>query len=174
VTKSRSLCWNVLCTFHVSAICEPLFLYVMLVWQFGKNYYNCLNIYCSSEGLGLELIRIMHSLKVATHVTASFTSSHDQSFHTSKHKIPSTPHSTSTLEHLDDNVLALAAFVFMCKRKLQKKKRDVWCKNWLMKRKIYSHINLLSELKIYLRDWHNCQNEWRNLFEPFITRNTFN
>jgi hypothetical protein len=24
-----------------------------------------------------------------------------------------------------------------------------------MKRKIYSHISLVSELKIYLRDWHN-------------------
>jgi hypothetical protein len=43
----------------------------------------------------------------------------------------------------------------MCKRKPRKKKRDVWCKDWLMNRKTYSQINLMSELKIYPRDWHN-------------------
>jgi hypothetical protein len=55
----------------------------------------------------------------------------------------------------DDVALALAAFVLMCKRKPRKKKREVWCKDWLMKRKTYSHINLLRELKIFPRDWHN-------------------
>jgi hypothetical protein len=55
----------------------------------------------------------------------------------------------------DDDALALAAFVIMCKRKARKKKRDVWRKDWLIKRKTYSHISLLSELKIYPRDWHN-------------------
>jgi hypothetical protein len=43
----------------------------------------------------------------------------------------------------------------MCKRKPRKKKRGVWCKDWLIKRKTYSRINLLSELKMYPRDWHN-------------------
>jgi hypothetical protein len=80
-------------------------------------------------------------------------------------KIPSPPHGTTTLEQapvctwdmstLDDDALALAAFVLMCKRKPRKMKRDVWCKDRLMKRKTYSHINLLSELKTYPRDWHN-------------------
>jgi hypothetical protein len=104
-------------------------------------------------------------IKVATHVTASLTSVHDQSFCTNMHKIPSPPHGTSTLEQApvctwnmsssDDDVLALAAFVLMFKRKPRKKKRDMWCKDWLMKRKTYSHINLLNELKIYPHDWHN-------------------
>jgi hypothetical protein len=44
----------------------------------------------------------------------------------------------------------------LCARKEpRKKKRDVWCKDWLIKMKTYSDINLLSELKIYPRDWHN-------------------
>jgi hypothetical protein len=34
-------------------------------------------------------------------------------------------------------------------------KLDVWCKDWLMKNKTYSHIKLLSELKTYPCDWHN-------------------
>jgi hypothetical protein len=102
---------------------------------------------------------------VATHVIASLTSLRDQSFCTRTHKIPSPPHGTSTLEQApvctwnmsssDDDVLALAVFVLMCKRKPRKKKRDVWCKDWLMKKKTYSHIKLLSELKTYPRDWHN-------------------
>jgi hypothetical protein len=54
----------------------------------------------------------------------------------------------------DDDALTLAAFVLMCKKK-PRKKRDVWCKDWLIKRITYSHINFLSELKMYPRDWHN-------------------
>jgi hypothetical protein len=81
------------------------------------------------------------TLELATHVTASMTSLHDQSFCTRTHKIPSPPHGTSTLEQAlfctwnmsssDDDELALAAFVLMCKRKPRKKKRDVWRKDWL-------------------------------------------
>jgi hypothetical protein len=81
------------------------------------------------------------SLKVATHVTASLTSLHDQSFCTRTHKIPSPPHGISKLEQapvctwnlssMDDDALALAAFVLMYKRKPRKKKRDVWRKDWL-------------------------------------------
>jgi hypothetical protein len=62
----------------------------------------------------------LSSLNVATHVTASLTSSHDQSFCTSTHKIPSPQHGTSTLEQApvyiwnmsssDDDALALDAF----------------------------------------------------------------
>jgi hypothetical protein len=80
-------------------------------------------------------------LKVATHVTASLTSLHDQSSCTRTHKIPSPPHGTSTLEQApvctwnmsnsDDDALALAVFVLMCTRKPRQKKRDVWCKDWV-------------------------------------------
>jgi hypothetical protein len=88
---------------------------------------------------------ICYCLKVATHVTASLTSLHDQSFCTRAHKIPSPPHGTSTLEQApvctwnmsssDDDALTLAAFVLMCKRKRRKKKHDVWCKDMLWKGK---------------------------------------
>lgn len=37
----------------------------------------------------------------------------------------------------------------------KKTQRSVWAKEWLMKRSKYSHINLLSELKLFLKDWHN-------------------
>jgi hypothetical protein len=78
---------------------------------------------------------MLSSLKLATHVTASLTSLHDQSFCTRTHKIPSPPHGTSAREQApvgtsnmsswDDDALALTAFVLMCERKPRKKKRDV-------------------------------------------------
>jgi hypothetical protein len=54
----------------------------------------------------------------------------------------------------DDDALALAAFVLV-QRKKATKKRSLWCKDWLMRRKSYSHTNCLKELTIYPRDWHN-------------------
>jgi hypothetical protein len=65
------------------------------------------------------------------------------------------PVCTWNLSSSDYDARSLAAFLLVCKKKPRKKKRDVWCKHWLIKRKTYSHINLLSELKIYPRDWHN-------------------
>ena len=35
------------------------------------------------------------------------------------------------------------------------KNRSIWCKEWLMKRRVHSHVNLLSELKMFPKDWHN-------------------
>ena len=55
----------------------------------------------------------------------------------------------------DDDALALAVFCVVTKRKATVKNRREWCKEWLKKRKTYSHVNLLAELKIYPRDWHN-------------------
>jgi hypothetical protein len=34
-------------------------------------------------------------------------------------------------------------------------KRKMWCKEWLQKRNTYSHVNLLTELKLAPKDWHN-------------------
>lgn len=53
----------------------------------------------------------------------------------------------------DDDALALALFVLVLKKK--RKKRRFWCKNWLLKRRTYSHTNFLNELKFYPADWHN-------------------
>ncbi|XP_026482095.1 uncharacterized protein LOC113389257 [Ctenocephalides felis] len=33
--------------------------------------------------------------------------------------------------------------------------RSIWCKEWLRKRELFSHINLLNEFKEAPRDWHN-------------------
>lgn len=41
------------------------------------------------------------------------------------------------------------------KRKMIVKKRSKWCKNWLLKREQYSHINLLNELRSEPNDWRN-------------------
>ena len=82
---------------------------------------------------------------MATHVTTNLTSMHDQSFGTSTVNFPAAPHGTSVLAQTplcswtmmssDDDVLAEAAFYLVHKRKTQKKKRDMWCKEWFMKRK---------------------------------------
>jgi hypothetical protein len=37
----------------------------------------------------------------------------------------------------------------------RKNKRKMWCKEWLQKRNTYSHVNVLSELKLAPKDWHN-------------------
>jgi hypothetical protein len=37
----------------------------------------------------------------------------------------------------------------------RKNKRKMWCKEWLQKRNTYSHVNLLTELKLAPNDWHN-------------------
>jgi hypothetical protein len=39
--------------------------------------------------------------------------------------------------------------------KKRSKKRRAWCKQWLQKRRHYSHINLLNELRFAPKDWHN-------------------
>jgi hypothetical protein len=108
------------------------------------TFFNLPNPSSGTMALGLT-----QPLKVATHVTASLTSLHDQSFCTRTHKIPSPPYGTSTLEQApvctwnmsssDDDVLALAAFVLMCKRKPRKKKRDVWCKTGYEKETLFPH-----------------------------------
>jgi len=37
----------------------------------------------------------------------------------------------------------------------KKVKRKLWNKDWLQKRKVYSHVNLLKELRFSPKDWHN-------------------
>jgi hypothetical protein len=91
----------------------------------------------------------MKCLKLATHVTARLTSLHDQAFCTSTHKIPSPPHGTSMLEQApvciwnmsssDDDALALAAFVPMCKRKPRKKNVTCGVKTGYVKENLLPH-----------------------------------
>jgi len=38
---------------------------------------------------------------------------------------------------------------------IKKRKRKVWVKDWLSKRVKYSHVNLLTELRICPKDWQN-------------------
>lgn len=52
----------------------------------------------------------------------------------------------------DDAIAVLGLLVVLKKRRI---KRKCWSKNWLMKRETYSHVNLLNELKVTPKDWHN-------------------
>lgn len=56
----------------------------------------------------------------------------------------------------DDLALAIVA-VGIVKKKYNSgsKHGRIWCKEWLLKRNIYSHTNLLNELKVFPKDWHN-------------------
>ncbi|KAJ8895728.1 hypothetical protein PR048_001066 [Dryococelus australis] len=50
--------------------------------------------------------------------------------------------------------------VFTCDKDIAKSmgkdvNRCVWCKEWLQKREAFSHINLLSDLKVVPKDWYN-------------------
>lgn len=56
----------------------------------------------------------------------------------------------------NDDVLAIVGLVLAIKKNEKcKKKRSVWCKEWLLKRNKYSYTNLLNELKFAPKDWHN-------------------
>ena len=48
----------------------------------------------------------------------------------------------------------LAAFVVL-KLKRKSKKRTIWAKQWLLKRNIYTHNNILEELRAYPTDFNN-------------------
>ncbi|KAF9424306.1 hypothetical protein HW555_000445 [Spodoptera exigua] len=57
--------------------------------------------------------------------------------------------------NVDDDTLALLGLALILKMNNTKKKRKKWCKHWLLKRKTYSHVNLLSELKFEPEDFKN-------------------
>ena len=42
-----------------------------------------------------------------------------------------------------------------CYFKVKERKRKVWSKEWLRKRLLYSHVNLMKELKLEKGDWFN-------------------
>lgn len=52
------------------------------------------------------------------------------------------------------HLLAVAAAVSVISKR-KKKQRSIWVKEWLLKRRIYSHIHLLNELKFAPEDWFN-------------------
>jgi hypothetical protein len=51
-----------------------------------------------------------------------------------------------------DDTLAIVGLLIAMKSKI---KRKMWCKEWLQKRNTYCHVNLLTELKLAPKDWHN-------------------
>lgn len=55
----------------------------------------------------------------------------------------------------DDNVLALTGLIFVLKNKKRRNDRTEWCKGWLLKRKQFSHVNLIKELRITPKDYRN-------------------
>lgn len=57
-----------------------------------------------------------------------------------------------------DDVLGVVGLLLATncfKPKIKRSTRSIWCKEWLKKRKVYSHINLLQELHLAPKDWHN-------------------
>ena len=72
----------------------------------------------------------------------------------------------------DDDTLAIVGLLIAMKSKNKcKNKRKMWCKEWLQKINTYSHVNLLTELKLALKDWHNYlqMDEETYLRSPFIS-----
>lgn len=57
----------------------------------------------------------------------------------------------------DDELLLMygAVACLIVKRRRRHFKRNVWTKDWLLKRTQYSHVNLLKELRFHPKDWHN-------------------
>ncbi|XP_050664336.1 uncharacterized protein LOC126964989 [Leptidea sinapis] len=61
----------------------------------------------------------------------------------------------SVMASTDDD-LAIIGLIFTLKeKKVKRKNRSIWCKEWLMKIRVHSHVNLLAELKLFPKDWHN-------------------
>lgn len=53
-----------------------------------------------------------------------------------------------------DDAVAILGLMCILKNK-KRKKRNLWCKEWLLKRNKYSHTNLLNELRITPKDFNN-------------------
>ncbi|CAH2012676.1 unnamed protein product [Acanthoscelides obtectus] len=53
-----------------------------------------------------------------------------------------------------DDALAVLALLLTLNKRVRKK-REKWCKDWILKRKSYSHVNLLNELKFEPKDFQN-------------------
>ena len=49
----------------------------------------------------------------------------------------------------------LVAFVILFKSRKKHKRRTIWTKSWPLKRNIYTHTNLLEELRVYPEDFNN-------------------
>lgn len=78
----------------------------------------------------------------------------------------------------DDDALAALGLLLVLQNKNKQYKRKEWCKEWLKKRKVYSHVNLLTEIKVVPKDWHNylrmSEEIYLNLLSlvsPLIRRN---
>lgn len=52
-------------------------------------------------------------------------------------------------------LLAVTAAAATIVHEKKRKVRSVWTKDWLLKRKRFSHINLLEELRLQPEDWFN-------------------
>lgn len=62
------------------------------------------------------------------------------------------------MEKLDDDIMTAIGCLMAVnclKTRVKKRKRKVWVKDWLSKRAKYSHVNLLTELRICPKDWQN-------------------
>ncbi|KAJ8921745.1 hypothetical protein NQ315_010655 [Exocentrus adspersus] len=66
----------------------------------------------------------------------------------------------------DDELLIDTAVAVTVKSK--SKKRSRWTKNWLQKRRKYSHTNLLEELRLEPRDWLNYMRMDINTYEELL------
>lgn len=55
-----------------------------------------------------------------------------------------------------DDALAIVGLMCVLKENRRKrKKRELWCKHWLLLRKSYSHTSLINELRITPKDFNN-------------------
>lgn len=84
----------------------------------------------------------------------------------------------------EEELLLITAAVCVIKRQKRMKRysnRRWWCKEWLLKRHQYSHINLLKESRLYPDYWRNylrmnedCYVELLNAVTPLIQKNDTN
>lgn len=57
---------------------------------------------------------------------------------------------------MDDNdVIAVLGIIFVTKKRKRRTDRTEWCKHWLLKRKQFSHLNLMNELRFTPNDYKN-------------------
>ena len=74
-------------------------------------------------------------------------------------------------------LLQVFYYCLLIKKKRNKRRRTKWCKKWLLKRRIHSHINLINDLKEDPNDWRNylrmdenAYNELLQMITPIIER----
>lgn len=67
-----------------------------------------------------------------------------------------------------EDAIAVVGFLIAVNSKKPRKSRKLWCKDWLLKRNRYTHVNLLKELSVEEGDYRNYLRMNETVYEKLL------